>query len=355
MEPRPITLMRFVAEMFPNVYKEIEKIRETNGKPGMMSWPKWCYCPLLAAQSFISYTHGYKMTDVHMQFTGIIGAMSAWRMSQGIYRFDSDIFESVWNTPVNGEIPIELLFQLPEWCVYIETPGKTIWLDTERPLFGFYAFLEYDAQTNVSGIFFCLDCDERVEIPYNIPLYFDEGERTLEGIIKVFKNKILNIPTHKRNLYEKNILEGLKEQTNDLDKLAPQLPPLLSLVLYICTQNNELTHPRDESKKPRKPTLKKVGSEMKLFPPTTPTTWNVGLRMGAQLRAAEQKLNEQPQGSHASPRPHSRRAHWHPYWYGKRGTDQRILKLKWLNQMLINAKPEQLVPFVREVDRGDEG
>lgn len=49
--------------------------------------------------------------------------MAAWRSTQGIYRFDADVYEAVVNTPVDSGFPLDALLHLPEWCVYIETPG----------------------------------------------------------------------------------------------------------------------------------------------------------------------------------------------------------------------------------------
>ena len=63
----------------------------------------------------------------------VIAALASWRPTQGIYRFDADLLEAVWQTPLAspstssstsaGKLPTELLYHLPEWCPYIETPG----------------------------------------------------------------------------------------------------------------------------------------------------------------------------------------------------------------------------------------
>lgn len=45
-------------------------------------------------------------------------------LKKGIYRFDPDIYKEVLNTPFTGDLPHEIFFNLPEWCVYIETPGQ---------------------------------------------------------------------------------------------------------------------------------------------------------------------------------------------------------------------------------------
>ena len=61
-------------------------------------------------------------------------ALAAWRVTQGIYRFDPTTFDALWETPVTGDIPTEVLFHLPEWCVYIPTPETLAWRHPPRLL-----------------------------------------------------------------------------------------------------------------------------------------------------------------------------------------------------------------------------
>jgi hypothetical protein len=72
---------------------------------------------------------------------GAVGALAAWRVTKGIYRFDPDVYQEIIDTPVTGDIPHEILFELPEWCVYIETPGMMA--EQEQKVVGFFAHLEY--------------------------------------------------------------------------------------------------------------------------------------------------------------------------------------------------------------------
>ncbi len=50
----------------------------------------------------------------------LVGTMAAWRPTQGIYRFATNLLDELWDTPVTGDLPSDLLHRLPEWCVYIE-------------------------------------------------------------------------------------------------------------------------------------------------------------------------------------------------------------------------------------------
>lgn len=40
--------------------------------------------------------------------------------------------------------------------------------------------------------------------------------------------------------------------------------------------------------------------------------------------------------------PHSRKGHWHHFWTGKRGTEERKLILKWVAPMFINGGTDEV-------------
>lgn len=78
---------------------------------------------------------------------------ASWRMTQGIYRFDPALYPHLINTEGGAEIPASMLMQLPEWCVYLETPGLTIpALTGNRPDANLYgAWLRLDVDNDFGG------------------------------------------------------------------------------------------------------------------------------------------------------------------------------------------------------------
>ena len=58
-----------------------------------------------------------------------------------------------------------------------------------------------------------------------------------------------------------------------------------------------------------------------------------------------------PSGTHASPRPHVRRAHWHSYWVGQKDQPEaRSVVLKWLPPIPVNVQDAgDLTTTVRDV------
>ena len=123
MKPTDPTVQRLqgylkrVIKHYPCAWEQLAKFR--NEKENLAGWLDWCYLPLSATHEVATYGRRDVMPMVVDTMT--IGGLGIWRMTQGVYRFDPDLFEALWTTPVE-RIPVDLLFRLPQWCVYIETP-----------------------------------------------------------------------------------------------------------------------------------------------------------------------------------------------------------------------------------------
>lgn len=141
---------------YPQAWRQIDLLRSKREELG--GWPEWCFCPLSGPYAVVSEQFGI---DDFSSFVGTsaysgveevdakglindvarIGALSAWRVSQGIYWIDTDVLDAVMDTPMDGAIPVDILMRLPEWCCYVPTPGHAI--DGVEAM-GFFAFLEHD-------------------------------------------------------------------------------------------------------------------------------------------------------------------------------------------------------------------
>jgi hypothetical protein len=131
-----------------------------------------------------------------------------------------------------------------------------------------------------------------------------------------------------------------------------EVPALVSLVLYLCSENAEIRESGGDDRLPANPEPKKTKKGLRLFAPDRPTHWEVGYRLGAALRrASTERGSEEPTGTHARPRPHIRRAHWHSYWVGKwNEPDARTVVLKWLPPIAVNVQNvDDLTTTVRDV------
>ena len=103
---------------------------------------------------------------------------------------------------------------------------------------------------------------------------------------------------------------------------------------------------------PTRPKSKETKKGLRIFAPDQPSRREVGYRLGAALRQAFSEYEPaEVTGTHASPRPHIRRAHWHSFWIGKKDQlDARSVTLKWLPPIPVNVTGvDDLTTTVRSV------
>jgi hypothetical protein len=332
-----------MGKKYPFAWKRANEFRAGRGK-GLPSWPEWCFLPLAASVAIVTQDiqNPLELLGASLNISRV-GALAAWRMTKGIYKFDPDVLESLKTTTLDDNIPNEIFFKLPEWCVYCETPGMT-WMGS--PLHGMWTHLEWDANTKRQELRFLLDTDLGL-----IPAILHLGPWTLsEGIERA---------TNEAKLHGFLIPGAIEEQMNYSKTAAIQ--PLVSMVLYLCSQAGEITDRSESDKAPGNPVAKSVKGGQQVFPKERATTWDVGIRMGSALRMS--KLDEVKQFLHgdATNRVHIRRAHWHMFRYGPMkdsyGTlipaSLRQYHLKWIHPILVNADTtdEALPATIRHVSK----
>ena len=309
--------------------------RAAKGQRGIPDWPDWCLLPMAAAYAVVSDDEG---TDrVSLQRAADIprlAALYAWRYTQGVYRFDPDLRAELTATPIIGDIPADVLYRLPEWCVYIETPG----IDWQgRPLAGYFAHLEWDANTAREELRLLLDVamgDGYALMPMAIHL----GGSIEDGIRAALDETSRQSWRHKIPI-DGHTLANLQ---------TPPIGPLVSLVLYLCAEDADWPN----GQRPQKPGPKRTRRHgEKLFPAAKIREWDVGQRIGPALRDAKTAANHQTDGAESGgrhrPRPHIRRAHWHTYWTGpKTAPDERRRVVKWLPPIAVNLDNTEKLPSV---------
>ena len=335
--PRPKKHLDFYSRQYPGIWRLVDQFRSVRGKD-LPDWPDWCFLPISGIYAIVVHQAGYTNIDLHdpiqrllLNDIAVLSALASWRVTQSIYRFDLDTYGEVIDTPVTGNIPHEILYQMPEWCVYIETPGLRFF---DHLMVGYFAHLEYDVNEKRSELRFVIDYGESFKLGHDGPnaTALHLGDWSLEESIQ--RASLEAAEQMKKQKWNDH---GVDFTSREFTRMSvEQFQPLVSLLLYLCSANGEIEPV--EVKTPGKPKPKKTKGGLRLFPPDKPTTWDVGIRMGAAIRQAA-ATSEDRGGTHASPRPHIRRAHWHTYWTGKRDKpEKRKPILKWLSPILVGAE-----------------
>lgn len=348
--PRPKKCLNLYSRKYPGIWREIDKMRADRGK-ALPVWPDWCFFPMGGIFSLMMYEVGIDDVDTNdpghiniLNDVGIVSALAPWRTTQGIYRFDTDVYEEVLATPVKGNIPKRVLYQMPEWCIYIETPGLKFF---NTDIAGFFAHLEHDVERGRDELRFVIDKKETAEGRNAYPLLvLHLGDWSLsEAVLRAAQESA-------RVMDEIGWDVDIDINSNEfINASVAQYTPFVSLILYLCSANGEIVPL--EGKMPENPTPKKTKRGARLFPPNKTTTWDVGVRMGAAIRHARAAMQvEDHGGSHASPRAHIRRAHWHTYWTGpKKNPKKRKTILKWLSPILIGVDDQDMPVTIRPVKK----
>jgi hypothetical protein len=280
-------------------------------------------------------------------------ALASWRVTQGVYKFDDDLLRALADTPLDISLPASLLTRLPEWAVYVETPGFT---HHGKPIVGMIATL-FDAPSGLSLMLtlipktiVSIDADvDRIQLhltdmPLRERLIRDIGaggmreadfRETLDAVSK------MNLPATKVG----EIRETLSDAVHDtreavLDSVLAELVPFISLVLYLSSEEPDL------ERRPTLPTGKLTKRGLRFFAPNRPQVWPVGMRVGAALRAARNAHDAATKSERHGVRPHWRKAHWHSFWTGSRNVETRALKVRWLMPVAVNVKTDDVLPAV---------
>lgn len=244
-----------------------------------------------------------------------LAALGAWRYSQGIYRYDTNVYNELINTIPSGEMPTEVLFRLPEWCVYIETPNRT-WEGT--PLYGFFAHLEYDVGTARPELRFLLDTASGL---IGFPLHI--GKWTITEAV----NRVIN---ESKKQASSHYIDARLDSATEI--ISIDMYGLVSLLLYLCSDEPDIADDRVPGSYPERPKPKKTKKGWRMFPAEKPRVWKIGETLGEQLRS-----DLSASDGTRTIMPHLRKAHWHGFWAGPRDGERRF-HYKWLPPIFVQGR-----------------
>ena len=324
---RPRQLLESTSRMYPGFWKTVDSARSMRGKD-IKGWPELCFLPIALVQSL--FDRAGRCGDNLVQKSVVrlevlkLTALAAWRVTQGIYRFDPDVYEAVQNTPIEGDLPGEVLSHIPEWCIYIETPGMTVMGD---PVYGAWVHIDWADLSENAELRILVDSTDLTPIVLSL---------SRVSIQEQIEHRCELAVSHGR-------LNSESAQTLNKSMMA-FAKAIVPLVLYLCSEAAEIG---DGTRRPMNPTPTRVkGGGSRLFPPNGVTTWGVGVRLGAALRRATQyaSVGGGETNLRNAPRGHIRRAHWHGVRSGPTKTADgqticnadRVLKVRWQLPLAIN-------------------
>jgi hypothetical protein len=342
----------------PDIWSLIDRVRVANGDDiGSADWPAHVYLPLEHAgfiAANIMRMHGETPTPTTAAWAATeLCTLSAWRMTQGIYRYDPALYAALVDTPLAGDIPASIIQRMPEWCVYIETPEMVVATTSgDAPLHGVFAWLDHARGADHDILVLALDVDGLRLTPTHVPLVGSLDDAVAATLAEW------------QDAYARGNAES-PPPAAWADQVRRTVPGILSLLLYLCSEAPDLSR-RGKPATPANPEPVRTRRHgWRLFAAGGPSEWDVGVRIGAALRAAYAR--EQTGGAAAESgrhvRPHVRRAHWHTILSGKRkrddgtpipASDQRR-ELRWMPPIPVALEDVgDLTAVIRPIKGGHE-
>ena len=315
---RPQIHLIELAKRYPEAWKTVDTLRADRGID-LPDWPEWCFLPLAGTYAIANTKNpGLPQGAIDV---AVLAAAAAWRVTQGVYRFDPDVYQAVLDTPLDGHLPAEVFTLLPEWCVYIETPARTAF---DLPLHGFFAHLEHDTGSKRMELRLLLDTETQGLLPFALHLKTGTSlKNALEGFFQEAQRQ-----GKQRGIELATSPQAIRE-------LEIEIAPLVSLVLYLCASNAELRPHQGPERSPTRPLPRKTKKGLRYFPAEKPIIWEAGWRIGSILRTAQEARLSSRERKNAPGEPtfgpHVRRMHWHTYWKGPiKQPEKRTFDVRWM-------------------------
>lgn len=274
-EPRASGWLKRYTARYPKAWKLAENVLARRGSE-FPDWPEWCFLPLPAGIEMArngGEVEPEGSVEAMLEASRLV-ALAPWRMTKGVYALAPDVLGALWGTPIEGGgVPHEVLYRLPEWCAYVETPGKTLPMGEDgeqREIAGFFAHLNSYEGMGFSELRIVLDVPNEGEgDPYLFPLFLGLTEPTLEECL-------LADATRSAEQHAESTGREPYEPEDILAHLTGLVGPPLSLILYLCTSaevRNVDPGGREGPGNPAPRRIRKKGA--KLFAANEVTRWSV--------------------------------------------------------------------------------
>jgi len=306
----PATHLQILTKRFPQFPKNITSMWQDRGH-SLPDWPSWCFLPMAGWYAIISQALGVSRLLPHdASWVSKLAAVGTWRYSQGIYQFHPELLNALLSTSIDGILPARVLYRLPEWCLYLTLPPNN-----DLAFDGFWVHLECDANTNRHELRILLNNATLT------PLILHLADEPLQSCL----NRALEEASTQASQHGFNYSIPKPIETN----LTNLLQKLLPLILYLCSDEPDISAYHSMTDRPHYPRPIKTKKGWRFFPPAQPRTWKVGEIIGEKLSTARTSFPL----THLGPRPHLRRAHWHGYWRGPK--DAQTFFYRWLPPIFI--------------------
>lgn len=329
----PLELTNHILAKYPKALEQAKMFRQAKAS-GEIPWSDLCYLPIGATLAMASGGIPIRQDNALERFdcagdAQILAAILPWRIYKQIYSFPQEMEDLLFDqADEDCLIPVDIIKNMPYPCIYISLN------DNKDKRDGFFFWIEEDQHDKRLEMRFLIVRDNLTTLPY--ALHVIPGGNIQDGIdayYKEVKRQMRLNPAIERSILKVTEIEGLDT-----------VKKYIQLVMYICAENKQITEDTVQRKIYRKPKSEEYIKDK----PREVQKWDLGLDMAAKvrkLRGTSKRYiygdSSRSSGTGTAKAPHIRKAHWHHYWAGKHGSEERKLILKWLPPTFVNVDNEE--------------
>lgn len=352
----PAALTADISRKFPGIFDAID---------AALAQDKLDVLPTGVVSNILSQRYNLAVVTAN-EYATPIHALYTWNNSKHIYEFDPDIATELYNSfDSAATLPIEVFDAMPFDGLYISvnmTPLK------------FFATKSASIGANMQPVKSIVFYSDGGKQSASIPLIRDTVARCMTAdynatMAQFYDDRVIQ---GMRDAYPHMTLSEIRSRViESYQKEYPQrkksLEVCISLLLYLCSQNAEITNkdgedvPKPEPEGAENTEQPQEQPQKKPKKPKKVQALRVGYRIGKAIRYHKQQEQDAAEsktiapivatGSHAKKAAHVRRGHYHHYWTGSKKDGTRKLILKWTAPAFINTSGKDLIPTKHAVKK----
>lgn len=251
--------------------------------------------------------------------TGELVTLGSWMLTKNIYRFKDEVAQELTKSEFEGKLP-SFILNIPELCIYVQTDNFDL------------KFKE----SKIVGVIFTLSelCYEKVLVS---TLFLDHGlTRTIVLLLKDDQS-IEDCLTDFMDAFHDDRLVFDDSEVSEYQSLQKKLINIL-LWFSLSTPDYIPLIPDNHKEGVGIQTVKRIP---RLFEAKKYKPFLAGQETSKQIKAVNDQIAYSSKNAKIERRPHLRRAHYHLYWYGKKGQYERYT-FKWIPITLVGGSIKQV-------------
>lgn len=236
---------------------------------------------------------------------GELVTLGNWMLTKNVYRFESIVINEILKTGFDGVIP-NYIINLPDLCVYIQTDNAVD--------------LKFE-NCQIVGVLFCVTelCGDKLLVS---TMYLDNGlPRTIAIMLNEDQDIESSLTDFVDQFQQDYEPETMGEELNNRLEIQKKI---INLVLWFSQQKPEITPLSPESN--NKPVqFVQVKKEKRLFEASKYKPYKIGTETAEKFKKIYEELEDAKKHAKSGGKrmPHLRKSHWHLYWYGPKGKNER--------------------------------